>query len=74
MAETLTIKCDRCGSRIGKASRTRIRWSVEPARREPVDLCPDCALVVLVVIGKAAPEPEPAAVVVKTTRRRSATR
>lgn len=65
MSETLTIVCDSCGSRIGKASRTKIRFAREPYRVEPTDLCPDCAHLVLVAIGKA---PAPAAPTARTRK------
>jgi hypothetical protein len=42
MAESTTIVCDRCKTQVGKGSRTRIRWSVQPEKREPTDLCPSC--------------------------------
>ena len=66
MSEVLTIKCDRCGSRVGKASRTRIRFGAQPFRREPMDACPDCSQLILVALGKAQPEPQPTRVRVRT--------
>jgi hypothetical protein len=55
MTESLTIICDRCHERVGKASRTRIRWSAEPTRREPTDLCPACRDSVMELLGIIAP-------------------
>jgi hypothetical protein len=42
MAMNITILCDRCHKRVAKASHTRIKWSREPDRRDPTDLCPEC--------------------------------
>ena len=42
MSETLVVVCDRCGRRVGKAERVKIRWGSQPSRREPNDLCGDC--------------------------------
>lgn len=42
MATSVTITCDKCHARMGKASHTQIRWSKQPSRRDPLDLCPEC--------------------------------
>jgi hypothetical protein len=47
------IRCDGCGSRIGRASRTKIYWSREPFRKEASDLCTDCRELVVVAISRA---------------------
>ena len=52
MAENLTIVCDRCRERVSKRDRSRIRWSVQPVRREATDLCPECRDWLLQKLGK----------------------
>ncbi|MFO0957496.1 MAG: hypothetical protein U0800_08515 [Isosphaeraceae bacterium] len=44
MSEQLVCHCNRCRRRIPvpKRCRTKIRWSIDPFRREPYDLCPNC--------------------------------
>ena len=66
MSEVLTVTCDSCGSRIGKASRTRVRFSAQPQRREPLDACPDCAAKIIAAMTpkrvdatRKAPRPRP---------------
>jgi len=58
--ESVTIVCDGCQARIGKAERTRIRWSREP-RRPAYDLCPDCRDKVFDDRAEARPSTQPAA-------------
>jgi hypothetical protein len=48
------ISCDWCGSRVPKASHTRIR-SPKSDRREPTDLCGDCADELLETMGMLPP-------------------
>jgi hypothetical protein len=52
MSEVTVISCNKCGARVGRASRTRIRWSAQPARREPWDLCPTCRDELLEFLGE----------------------
>lgn len=43
MAETLTITCDGCRTRVPKASRTKMRGAREAPNPGQTDLCPECA-------------------------------
>lgn len=53
MSEVLHITCDKCGSRIGKAHRTRIKVSRELDKRAPIDVCTDCGEDLLIFLGLA---------------------
>lgn len=63
MAESVTIVCDGCGERVGKAHRTKVRPGREPIRRAAMDLCPDCLEKVLSSLRRPA---KPRTAVAKT--------
>jgi hypothetical protein len=53
--EVLMITCDRCGARVVKSGRTRVRWSTDPQRRPATDLCNDCSARLIDAIGTGRP-------------------
>jgi hypothetical protein len=56
VSETLTIHCDKCSSKVGKASRVKIRFAREAGHKGDLDLCRDCASeLILEPLDLAAP-------------------
>jgi hypothetical protein len=62
MAESTRITCDVCFEPVSKSHRTKVRFSPQPERRAPLDVCSTCMEKTLENWGKLArsmfpPEP-----------------
>ena len=79
MSEVVTITCDKCGGRLGKRARAKVRFGREAGHSGLLDLCRDCAeALILAPLGLAdpalpfGPKDEPAALTSHPARERRA--